>query len=282
MRAPQACRLCGSSDVRRWFAKAGTEYYICRRCGLQFTAAVDNPNLDLSIEQYEKSYLQYLDVGPSDEANHKALYDWLRQHAALEGGVLDVGCGGGKWVRYLRRQGIDAVGIEPSTAIYERFLQSESDIFTLGDIEALVGTGSRYPVITAFDVLEHVPQPGLFLEALVQLLTPSGRLFISTPDGGSVTARLMGRYWYHYNQFHLSVFSERSLKRAVEQSGLHVVSADHRSKYFSVGYVVRYLREFVLHQHTSGAPSRLDRLALPLNTFDIVYLCVERKAAVSS
>ena len=113
----------------------------------------------------------------------------------------------------------------------------QPDVFKLADIEELAYADNRYAVITAFDVLEHVPQPGVFLDALVQLLSPSGLLFISTPDAGSVTARLMRRYWHHYNQFHLSVFSEKGLTRAVADRRLDIVCTDHRSKYFSAGYV---------------------------------------------
>ena len=279
----EACRLCGSTDTRRSFAKAGTTYYTCRQCHLRFAVADTNPNLDFSIDQYENSYLQYLDVGPSDEVNHKALFDWCRGHARLDSGrALDVGCGGGKWVRFLRRQGVDAFGVEPSSAIYERFLRGEPDVFKLADIEELAYADNRYAVITAFDVLEYVPQPGAFLDALVQLLSPSGHLFISTPDAGSVTARLMRRYWHHYNQFHLSVFSEKGLTRAVTDRRLDIVCTDHRSKYFSAGYVVRYFREFILHQRSDTAPSRLDQVAIPINTFDIVYMSAQRRPSATS
>jgi len=196
--------------------------------------------------------------------------------------VLDIGCGGGKWVRFLRRQGVDAFGVEPSSAIYERFLRGEPDVFKLADIEELAYADNRYAVITAFDVLEYVPQPGAFLDALVQLLSPSGHLFISTPDAGSVTARLMRRYWHHYNQFHLSVFSEKGLTRAVADRRLDIVCTDHRSKYFSAGYVVRYFREFILHQRSDTAPSRLDQVAIPINTFDIVYMSAQRRPSATS
>ena len=64
----EACRLCGSTNTRRSFAKAGAAYYTCRQCRLRFAVADTNLNLDLSIDQYEKSYLQYLEVGSSTAA----------------------------------------------------------------------------------------------------------------------------------------------------------------------------------------------------------------------
>ena len=40
--------------------------------------------------------------------------------------------------------------------------------------------GARFPVITALEVIEHVPDPAAFLATLAALLAPGGKLFLST------------------------------------------------------------------------------------------------------
>ena len=40
----EACRLCGSTNTRRSFAKAGAAYYTCRQCRLRFAVADTNLN----------------------------------------------------------------------------------------------------------------------------------------------------------------------------------------------------------------------------------------------
>jgi 2-polyprenyl-6-hydroxyphenyl methylase / 3-demethylubiquinone-9 3-methyltransferase len=40
--------------------------------------------------------------------------------------------------------------------------------------------GARFPIVTALEVIEHVPDPAGFLATLAALLEPGGSLFLST------------------------------------------------------------------------------------------------------
>jgi 2-polyprenyl-6-hydroxyphenyl methylase/3-demethylubiquinone-9 3-methyltransferase len=46
--------------------------------------------------------------------------------------------------------------------------------------EDLLAENARFPVITALEVIEHVPDPAAFVATLAALLAPGGRLFLST------------------------------------------------------------------------------------------------------
>ena len=52
--------------------------------------------------------------------------------------------------------------------------------YRTGVAEDLLAEGARFPVITALEVIEHVPDPPAFLATLAALLAPGGRLFLST------------------------------------------------------------------------------------------------------
>jgi len=65
-----------------------------------------------------------------------------------------------------------------------------------------------FDFITAFDVLEHLPDLDKYLHALGRLLVPGGRLVVTLPDAGSWMATLSGRRWNMYLLEHLWFFDE--------------------------------------------------------------------------
>ena len=95
------CRLCGSPGARALFVKREIPHFLCGECGLIFSRPAVNPNMR-PLSEFDDAYLQYLDAGPADDANHSALAKWLRRFAPLENArILDVGCGTGEHARIL-------------------------------------------------------------------------------------------------------------------------------------------------------------------------------------
>lgn len=272
------CPLCDSARTKLLFIKRGTSYRRCGDCGFSFAVPTVNPNLANTIDDYEDAYLQYLAPDQADGANLASLRHWMERFAPLAGKrVLDVGAGSGKFVRFLKDAGIDASGIEPSTALFNRFLRDDSSFRCL-TLDALRAAGeAHYDVITAFDVIEHVEKPQALLADIVHMLSPGGALFLSTPDAGSLIARLFGRRWHFYYPYHLSYFSPQTLAAAARPHGLALLDSRHRGRLRSVGYMVRYAAEFIAGRTAPAWASRLDSWHLPVNLFDTMYLCFRRE-----
>lgn len=273
----RACPLCQSQDVRELFVKESVPYCACRACKLRFALPAINPNFH-ALNEFEPAYIQYLEDHIADRKNYTSLLQWMGRFADLKAGkVLDIGCGTGKWVRFLRRAGLDAAGIEPAKALYDQYLATEP-CYRNTSAETLVANGEGgYPVITSLDVLEHVQQPGPFLQSLAKLVAPGGKVFMSTPDVGSLPAKVCGRYWHFYERYHLSYFTRKTFTRLAEQSGFRVINWGHRGKYFPVGYILRYAFLFLFGKAVTWNLPRLDRLHIPLNTMDIMYACLQRE-----
>ncbi|TPW20894.1 MAG: ubiG2 [Elusimicrobia bacterium] len=274
----EACGLCDGVRAQAHFTKEGVDYHRCPECGFEFSRPAANPNFQDSLAGFEDSYLQYLENQDADRVNHARLFAWMNAFGPVgAGGVLDVGCGSGKFVRFLRAQGLAAEGLEPSQPLYDRYLARE--LFRRGSHEGLGALGRPpYAAITLLDVLEHVESPTALFQGIHKALAPGGSLYLSTPDVGSLMARVLGPRWHFYNKYHLSYFSPRTLTRLCDRTGFKVRGVSHLGKRFPVGYLLRYAKDFLLGKGTrgQGKPSALDAISVPLNTFDIMYACLEK------
>jgi 2-polyprenyl-3-methyl-5-hydroxy-6-metoxy-1,4-benzoquinol methylase len=101
---------------------------------------------------------------------------------------LDVGCGDGLFVSFLKRQvpSFRCYGIEPS-------LPAETESLKKMPLDKVGGNSripTKYSVISLLDVLEHFPDPKECLCNLDGLLTQDGILVIKVPNKKSTLYRL--------------------------------------------------------------------------------------------
>lgn len=122
-------------------------------------------------------------------AMNPARIGWILSHTARRfpspDGVrlLDVGCGAGLAAEALSRHGFDVLGIDAAADVIDvaRAHAGETGpAYRVAFADDLLADGRRFPVITALEVIEHVPDPAAFIRVLVGLLEPGGMLFLST------------------------------------------------------------------------------------------------------
>jgi SAM-dependent methyltransferase len=171
------CVVCGTTDVRPTETVGPYQLAQCRACGLEFTL---NPRLRL--EAYDSTYrggpglladpAPY--VSPALRLSLEARALWvpppyltaaerwvlrrLRERLPPGARVVDIGCGTGRFLRAARRAGFDVVGIEPAPTIVRLLRWLGFDVRE----GALPNLGAADPTVrgvTAFEVLEHLPDP---------------------------------------------------------------------------------------------------------------------------
>lgn len=146
-------------------------------------------------EVFEKDeHFDVLDVSNSSKLSY--VLDFAK---SIEGTVLDAGSGRGSVLRYMLENGIDAFGIELSTAACNKYLQGvphvNADIITWAD------QGHRYPGLISTDVMEHIPPDQIdgVLEALSRL-APRALLGIanhsSIHEGHELHVIQQGHRWW--------------------------------------------------------------------------------------
>ena len=270
--APHYCPLCRSTNVQLKFTKQQIRYYSCPDCGFVFSQPDQNYNLSNTITDFEPAYLDYFSEKKHDEKNHAALVQLLKKYKDLSNArIMDVGCGSGKFVRYLRRHGYTAFGLEPSSALFNTFLKNDQFFFQSSVHEFLKAhPADKFDVIIVADVLEHIEDPASFVFEISSMLLPDGILFISTPDTKSSFAKLAGKKWHYYNKYHLSLFSMSNLKDLAARHNLSSLASGYITRYQSLHYIFKYAFNFILHKKF-GALSFLSRINVPINLYDNIY-----------
>jgi SAM-dependent methyltransferase len=147
-----------------------------------------------------------------------------------EGRYLDVGCGSGAALGAARALGWRVAGIEMNEAAAARARQFTEELY-VGDILSAPIGAARFDVVTAFHVLEHLPDPVAALRRMLGWLDPDGLLVVEVPNAGGLGARLFGRAWSALElPRHLFHFSPETLARTVGLAGGRIVWCWHRAQ----------------------------------------------------
>jgi SAM-dependent methyltransferase len=135
--------------------------------------------------------------------------------------VLDVGCNTGRFLRMLPNT-ILKFGVEPSRQASK--IARESGIDILAEDVSAVPNDQRFDCITLIDVLEHMPDPDGLLRRLLSMLTPGGRLLISTgdPECAAWKDTFRNKFWYASFAEHISFPSAKWLSGTATELGCTV------------------------------------------------------------
>jgi SAM-dependent methyltransferase len=151
--------------------------------------------------------------------------------AASDGPVLDLGCGGALFGRLLRERGYQAFGLDYSSQAaqvgwHHNGVPVATGIFS----DAPFACGS-FAAISMFHVLEHLYDPGAYIEAAWHLLQPGGRLILQVPNAASWQSLLFREHWNGFDlPRHLIDFRAADIESLVSQKRFKI----RRSKHFSL------------------------------------------------
>jgi len=191
----------------------------CSACDLIFTDPMPAVNGRWYQEQVMYKVRDQLMNGGL-QWNHQ---QFLQDRPGHGGRLLDVGCGTGEFLAAAHSTGYQITGFDfdpGAIQTAQKRFQMEN-LFT-GDLFEFRDKYRKEPfqVVTAFEVLEHSPQPGDFLAALRDLTSPGGFLAISVPNRDRWPAF---RYDWDYPPNHLTRWSRSALAGLLGKNGFRVL-----------------------------------------------------------
>jgi 2-polyprenyl-3-methyl-5-hydroxy-6-metoxy-1,4-benzoquinol methylase len=219
--APQrACPGCGSTTSHHAGEVHGFELRRCTGCRSLFTTHLPGPG-------EEPDYSGYYDedgdlaapafVGRILDGTVGQLGPWRSANR-----WLDVGCGGGDLLRAAKRAGWHVAGTEV-TPRPVRELSGQGFDVRLSELGEAGFEQASFDVVSAVEVLEHVRDPMALLAQARSLLRPDGALYLTTPNGWGLSARVLGLRWSVVGPpDHLQLLSILGLTALLDRAGFRV------------------------------------------------------------
>ncbi|MCX5709095.1 MAG: class I SAM-dependent methyltransferase, partial [Candidatus Omnitrophica bacterium] len=135
-----------------------------------------------------------------------------------KGLIIDVGCGAGDYLAFVREMGWQVMGIEPSPEGAALARKKGLNIFE-GVLSGAKIPESSAEYITLNHVIEHDLHPFSDIEECFRILKPGGKLIMRTPNVRSFGHELFGADHYPLDPpRHLFLFSPESMRRLLERS----------------------------------------------------------------
>jgi SAM-dependent methyltransferase len=165
------------------------------------------------------------ELSRADERRLRSYWSWCEHRyrpllAGLspEARLLELGCGSGQMLEFLRREGFrNAAGIDLSPEQVAIARERGLDVQVADVFEHLARERGDRDAVLALDLFEHFDRPELLrLTAAVHgALVPGGRLILQTPNGGGLLPGAV----VHGDLTHLTIFTPGSLMQLLAPAG---------------------------------------------------------------
>ncbi|MEO5858811.1 MAG: class I SAM-dependent methyltransferase [Pyrinomonadaceae bacterium] len=203
--------------------KNGFRIFRCSACGTLFTSHLPAAGGE---EDYDAYYTpSNLTVPPFILTRIREIFGGFERYRQLDR-ILDIGFGAGTMLQVGRELGWETFGIEVSGPAVEQARKEGFAVFH-GDLLNAGYATDYFDVVTASEIIEHLPDPAEALREISRILRPGGLFWATSPSARSLSYRAMGTHWTVISPpEHLQLYSAQAVKHLLLKSGFSKVSVN--------------------------------------------------------
>jgi 2-polyprenyl-3-methyl-5-hydroxy-6-metoxy-1,4-benzoquinol methylase len=184
---------------------------------------------------------------------YKIFRDRARPISAFkkDGRILDVGCGDGYFLKYMKDNGWETYGVEPGE-VASKYAKDvlKVNVFN-GELKEASYPNKYFDVITLFEVLEHLHDPSANLSEIGRVLKEDGLLITTVPNFAGFSYKIFKERRVAIDApRHLYHFSQKTLGKILEKMEFKVLKIKHVSNTMDYSDSLRYLlMDYKLYPH---------------------------------
>lgn len=221
------CRICG--QISRFFLKKDNHnHFLCPNC--QTISVYPIPENLIGLYSDESNYAGTGAVTTGTfrvQSELRQFLERVKTQFITSPKILDVGCSTGSFLVYAKEMGFEVKGIEPSKKLSDHATSIGLEVLN-DDFHSGLISSEKFDVISCFDVIEHVSNPGDFMQGIVNLMSPNSYLIMKTPNMNSLWARLTFKVTKNFSlptsvltpPHHVHNFTDQSLDLLASNYGL--------------------------------------------------------------
>ncbi|MFA5132716.1 MAG: methyltransferase domain-containing protein [Candidatus Paceibacterota bacterium] len=200
------CKICG--DVVRIEEISGHDLCICNACGVRYHRSTPSGRF---LDNYYKGLSKRFGsiqkaINRNHNQNKKSFEVYVREvkeNVPVGSRILDVGCYDGLLVKMLVDAGYLAEGIEINSELV-RCSKKYGVNVTNCDISNF-NNKFQYDTVISHAVLEHQPDPFIFIDKIKSVLSEGGTVIVSVPDSCRNFSVSYPAHLWHYTAHSLKI-----------------------------------------------------------------------------
>lgn len=189
--------------------------YDCTNCSLKFFSPTI-PGDENLYEQLQQHSWYYLD--DKDE------YNTARKYISHTDNILEVGSGRGFFSKNLRCQSYK--GLEFSAAAILLAKEEGIEIIKESVEFHAIENEEKYDIVCAFQVLEHVENPAVFIRSCIKTLKKNGKLIFSIPSDDAFIGFMMNNV-LNMPPHHMTRWTDTCLRNIATLFEMKLIAVEH-------------------------------------------------------